>query len=591
MQNFQELNLTESLNASLIKMKFDIPTPIQIKAIPLILEKKDILASAQTGTGKTAAFCIPMIEMIASKKTKKAIILVPTRELAKQVNDVVEKLLFQQSAIKSVCLVGGEPMNKQLRRLKAKPQIIVGTPGRVNDHLNRKSLLINQVDLLILDEMDRMLDMGFSIQIDEIIKFLPKEKQTLMFSATIPSSIERLSARYLKNAERVSVAAANATVITIKQEVVNLRQEDKYNTLVEQIKTKHGATLVFVKTKHNAKKLALNLCKEGFEADSLHGNLRQNKRNIVITKFRANKIHVLVATDIAARGLDIPHIEHVINYDLPQQAEDFIHRMGRTGRAGATGTAWSFVTPNDKKKWYEIERILNPGLKSSSDKRSGDRREGYNKKTSFKRGGPRDGFRSDKGGKSSFRDKKRSSFGRDSKREGKKDFSDRKPAEFKSERKEGFGSKPKNEGYARKSSSSFSDRPKRDDGFKSERKEGFRSKPKNEGYERKSSSSFGDKPKREGGFRDRKEGFGSKPKKEGYARKSSSSFGDKPKREGGFRDRKEGFKPKSKSSFSKTRGPFDRKPSGGSKFGAASRDGFRSRTKSSSKKKFSPTLN
>jgi ATP-dependent RNA helicase DeaD len=231
--------------------------------------------------------------------------------------------------------------------------------------------------------------------------------------------------------------------------------------------------------------------------------------------------------------------------------------MGRTGRAGATGTAWSFVTPNDKKKWYEIERILNPGLKSSSDKRSGDRREGYNKKTSFKRGGPRDGFRSDKGGKSSFRDKKRSSFGRDSKREGKKDFSDRKPTEFKSERKESFRSKPKNEGYARKSSSSFSDRPKRDDGFKSERKEGFRSKPKNEGYERK----------------------------------SSSSFGDKPKREGGFRDRKEGFKPKSKSSFSKARGPFDRKPSGGSKFGAASRDGFRSRTKSSSKKKFSPTLN
>ncbi len=258
MNNFQELNLNPSLNASLIKMKFDTPTPIQIKAIPIILQKKDILASAQTGTGKTAAFCIPMIELIASQKTKRAIILVPTRELAKQVNDVIEKLLFQQSVIRSVCLVGGEPMNKQLKRLKTKPQIIVGTPGRVNDHLNRKSLIINQVDLLILDEMDRMLDMGFSIQIDEIIKFLPKEKQTLMFSATIAPSIERLSSRYLNNAERVSVASANATLITIKQEVVQLRQEDKYNTLVEQIKTKHGVnSCVFVKTKHNAKKLAI----------------------------------------------------------------------------------------------------------------------------------------------------------------------------------------------------------------------------------------------------------------------------------------------------------------------------------------------
>lgn len=534
MNNFQELNLNPSLNASLIKMKFDTPTPIQIKAIPIILQKKDILASAQTGTGKTAAFCIPMIELIASQKTKRAIILVPTRELAKQVNDVIEKLLFQQSVIRSVCLVGGEPMNKQLKRLKTKPQIIVGTPGRVNDHLNRKSLIINQVDLLILDEMDRMLDMGFSIQIDEIIKFLPKEKQTLMFSATIPPSIERLSSRYLNNAERVSVASANATLITIKQEVVQLRQEDKYNTLVEQIKIKHGATLVFVKTKHNAKKLASNLSKEGFEADSLHGNLRQNKRNIVISKFRANKIHVLVATDIAARGLDIPHIEHVINYDLPQQAEDFIHRMGRTGRAGASGTAWSFVTPSDKRKWFEIEKILNPGLKSSSDNRSNDRRDNFSKKKSF---GKKDGFRTGKS-KFNFRDKKKSGFGRSDRREDKRDFSDRKPAEFSAEPKKEFKSKPKNEGYARKN-------------------------PK----------SFGDRPNREGGYQERKKsGFGGERRK-------------------GFRDKKDSFAPRPKPGFSKSRNSFDRKPGDGSKFGAASRGGFRSRPKNSSKKKFSPTLN
>ena len=558
MQNFQELNLNKNLNASLVKMKFDTPTPIQIKSIPIILEQKDILASAQTGTGKTAAFCIPMIEMIATKKINRAIILVPTRELAKQVNDVIEKLLFQQSVIKSVCLVGGEPMNKQLRRLKTKPQIVVGTPGRVNDHLKRKSLLLNKVDLLILDEMDRMLDMGFSIQIDEIIKFLPKQKQTLMFSATIAPSIERLSKKYLNNAERVSVAAANATLITIKQEVINLRQEDKYNTLVEQVKTKHGSTLVFVKTKHNAKKLAKNLEKEGFESDSLHGNLRQNKRNQVIAKFRANKIHVLVATDIAARGLDIPHIEHVVNFDLPQQAEDFIHRMGRTGRAGASGTAWSFVTPSDKRKWHEIEKILNPGLKSSPDsKRSGGRRDDYSKKRPFKRGGPRDGFRSDKGGKSSFRDKKKTSFRRDDKKEtsfkksDKKDFSSRKPVEFRSEGKK---SKPKNAGYGRKTPSS--DRPKRGNGF-------------------------GNREDRAPSFKSRSNS------KEGFAEKGKSDFSEKRKKGSGFHDRKKASFEKSEGKFTgEKKGPFDRKSKGGKSFGSRKKSGFKPGGKKPFKKKF-----
>ena len=566
MQNFQELNLNQSLNASLVKMKFDIPTPIQIKAIPLILEKKDILASAQTGTGKTAAFCIPMIELIARKELKKAIILVPTRELAKQVNDVIEKLLFQQSAIRSVCLVGGEPMNKQLKRLKTKPEIIVGTPGRVNDHLSRKSLLLNQVDLLILDEMDRMLDMGFSIQIDEIIKFLPKEKQTLMFSATIAPSIERLSKKYLNNAERVSVAPANATLVTIKQEVVQLRQEDKYNTLVEHVKKNTGSTLVFMKTKHNAKKLAKNLLKEGIESDSLHGNLRQNKRNQVIAKFRANKLHVLVATDIAARGLDIPHIEHVINYDLPQQAEDFIHRMGRTGRAGALGTAWSYVTPSDKKKWYEIEKILNPGLKSSSEQKSNFRRDNFDKKKSFGKG-------KGKGGKFNFRDRKKDNF-RD-----KKSF-DRKPSEFRPERTEGFTPKPKNEGYGRKNTSSFGDRPRREGGFRDRKKNNFRDK-----------KPFDSKPSE---FRsERKEGFRSKPKNEGYGRKNTSSFGDRPAREGGFKDRnRDGFQSRSKQPHSKDKNTsFAKKPSRDNKFGAVNRGGFKSRTKNFSKKKFSPTLN
>jgi ATP-dependent RNA helicase DeaD len=474
MQNFQELKLNHNLNASLIKMKFDTPTPVQTKTIPLVLEKKDILASAQTGTGKTAAFCIPMIELIALKKTKKAIILVPTRELAKQVNDVIGKLLFQQSAIKSVCLVGGEPMKRQLKYLKTHPQIIVGTPGRVNDHVQRKSLVLNSIDLLILDEMDRMLDMGFSIQIDEIIKFLPKDKQTLMFSATIPSSIERLAAKYLNNPERVSVAPPNATVVTIKQEVVQVRQEDKYNTLVEHVKRNTGSTLVFMKTKHNAKKLAKNLLKEGFEADSLHGNLRQNKRNQVIAKFRANKIHVLVATDIAARGLDIPHIEHVINYDLPQQAEDFIHRMGRTGRAGASGTAWSYVTPSDKRKWNEIEKILHPGLTSITEQKNNQRRDEFKKKSFQRKSSRRDKFR--------FRDKPRNNeFKRDN--------------QSTSQHQNNVPSK--NDGYRRKNKSSFRDkkakhfRKENANEFRSSNNKDFRSKPKSSNYGKNSASYLG----------------------------------------------------------------------------------------------------
>jgi len=437
-------------------------------------------------------------------------------------------------------------MNKQLKRLKSGPQIIVGTPGRVNDHLKRKSLILHHVDLLILDEMDRMLDMGFSIQIDEIIKFLPKEKQTLMFSATIAPSIERLSTKYLNNAERVSVAPPNATVVTIKQEVVQVRQEDKYNTLVEHVRKNTGSTLVFMKTKHNAKKLAKNLSKEGFESDSLHGNLRQNKRNQVIAKFRANKIHVLVATDIAARGLDIPHIEHVINYDLPQQAEDFIHRMGRTGRAGALGTAWSYVTPNDNKKWREIEKILNPGLKPASEKRSDNnytRRDSSSKRNSFtsknnRRGG---GFRDRNKEKFSFRDKPKRSF-------------EKRPETFAEEPVRSFKkSKPKNEGYGRKNKASFNDRKpnkfakdRRPNQFSRDGENKFRSAPK--------------------------EGFKAKFKSSNYGKKSSSFIGDNAKSD--HRDRK-------------SPGKFGFKK----RFASGNRDGFRSRNKTGSKKKFSPTLN
>ena len=411
MQNFQELNLHKDLNTSLAKINFKKPTTVQAKAIPLILNSRDVLGSAHTGTGKTAAFCIPLIEMVLNNKCKRAIILAPTRELAKQIETVIQTLLVSKSKVKCLSLVGGEPMGKQLNRLRSNPQIIIGTPGRVNDHLNKKSLDLSKANFLILDEMDRMLDMGFSIQIDKILKFIPKEKQTLMFSATISKSIEKLSSKYLNNPERVTVEEGQNNIPKIEQKIINLSNDEKFPYLVKHIQEKHGLMLVFVKTKRGAKKLAKQLYKEGFDADAIHGDLRQNKRSAVIKKFRSNKIQILVATDVAARGLDIPNIEHVINYDLPQQAEDFIHRIGRTGRAGAKGQAWSYVTKSDNRKWREIEKILYPGKKTSLNKSQdrndrsfkGKKRFGNNRK--FK---SRD--RSDKFKDKNFKDKNQSSF-------------------------------------------------------------------------------------------------------------------------------------------------------------------------------------
>ena len=367
MQNFQELKLNPSLNASLIKMKFDTPTPIQIKSIPLILEKKDILASAQTGTGKTAAFCIPMIELIAQKKTKKAIILVPTRELAKQVNDVIEKLLFQQSVIKSVCLVGGEPMNKQLKRLKSGPQIIVGTPGRVNDHLKRKSLILHHVDLLILDEMDRMLDMGFSIQIDEIIKFLPKEKQTLMFSATLNREVMALADEHIGQYDVIDVAKEKVELTHITQQLFYVSKRNKIQLLKDHIKQGPALqTLIFTRTKHGADQLSKLLIDMHLKVAVIHGNKSQHQRLRALQGFKANKYEFLIATDVAARGLDIPALPRIINYDVPEQADAYIHRMGRTGRAGLSGNVYTYCSKEERLLLKPIFKELEAPLVSTN---------------------------------------------------------------------------------------------------------------------------------------------------------------------------------------------------------------------------------
>ena len=393
MKDFKGFGLTQALNDSLVEMEYTIPTPIQAQAIPVALDGSDLLGTAQTGTGKTAAFSIPLVEAILRSEDNCALVMTPTRELARQVLDVIHQLLGKKGKVNTAFIIGGEPMHKQLTQLKANPRIIVGTPGRINDHLSRGTLKLKRTNFLVLDETDRMLDMGFSVQLDKIIKHLPKECQTLMFSATMPANIVKMSDRYLTKPQRISAGETNVVALNIKQEIVKIEQGKKYELLKEELLKREGSVIVFVKTKHNADRMAKNLRRDGYTSDALHGDLRQNKRDKVMNNYRKENFRILVATDIAARGLDVPHIAHVVNYDLPQVAEDYIHRMGRTARAGSAGSALCFISPQDAVKWHAIEMLLDPTLKRQRPPKMGGKKPGQRRD----RGGAGGGYKG-KGG-------------------------------------------------------------------------------------------------------------------------------------------------------------------------------------------------
>lgn len=363
MQHFDELNLPPQLRAAIKAMNFTTPTPIQAQSIPLVLEGRDVLGTAMTGSGKTAAFCIPMIARMLTNSRGTALIMLPTRELANQVEAVVKQLVGQYGTIKTALLIGGDSMPKQQAQLRARPRIIVGTPGRISDHLQRGSLMLHDATYLVLDETDRMLDMGFEDQIMAILKYLPQQRQTLLFSATLPPQILKLSEKYLRNPARVEVGETNKAADRIEQKILHVTNEEKYNTLIQELKTREGTVIIFVKAKYGTEKLAAKLKKSGFTADAIHGDLQQRQRERVLAAFREKRHRILVATDIASRGLDIPHIEHVVNYDLPQAPEDYIHRIGRTGRAGADGAAISFICPEDTLKWRAIQKLMDPNIK------------------------------------------------------------------------------------------------------------------------------------------------------------------------------------------------------------------------------------
>ncbi|WP_391117894.1 MULTISPECIES: DEAD/DEAH box helicase [unclassified Psychrobacillus] len=348
MTNFSELNISASTLKSVQRMGFEEATPIQEGTITHAMGGRDVIGQAQTGTGKTAAFGIPMIEKIDTKNPNiQALIIAPTRELAIQVSEELYKLGYDKK-VRLLSVYGGQEIGRQIRALKNKPQVIVGTPGRILDHINRRTLKLDQVQTLILDEADEMLNMGFIEDINTILESVPAERQTLLFSATMPGPIRKIAERFMKDPVEVKIKSKEMTVENIEQFYVKATDREKFDVL-SRILNVHQPELaiIFGRTKRRVDELAHALSIRGYLAEGIHGDLSQAKRMSVLKQFKSNKIDILVATDVAARGLDISGVTHVYNFDIPQDPESYVHRIGRTGRAGKSGIAVTFVTPRE----------------------------------------------------------------------------------------------------------------------------------------------------------------------------------------------------------------------------------------------------
>lgn len=355
-EDFYGLGIAPGLLDALDRLHFSEPTPIQKKAIPVAIQGQDLIGIAQTGTGKTLAFSVPMLQRLSEIK-KMGLVIVPTRELALQVHESIEQV-GKSFGLRVAVLIGGAPMGFQRKQLSRKPHVIVATPGRLIDHLEQRTLHLNDVKILVLDEADRMLDMGFAPQIKRILESVPTERQTLLFSATMPVEISRIAERHMKLPVRVEIAPSGTAAKNVEQELFVVRKEDKPQLLQKLLTEYHGTVLVFTRTKHGAHKLTRRVKEFGHSTAEIHSDRSLAQRRAALNGFKSGEYRVLVATDIAARGIDVTNIELVINFDLPEQAEDYVHRIGRTGRAGRSGKAISFATPDQKRDVHEIERLV-----------------------------------------------------------------------------------------------------------------------------------------------------------------------------------------------------------------------------------------
>ncbi len=355
-RSFYGLGIAPGLLGILERLKFNVPTPIQEKAIPIAIGGKDVIGVAQTGTGKTLAFGIPMIQRLAQGKGR-GLILVPTRELAIQVNESLAELAHAFK-IKTVVIIGGESMFNQLKRLRENPRIIIATPGRLNDHLRQRQVKLNDVSILVLDEADRMLDMGFLPQIESILKVIPRERQTMLFSATMQPSVLKIASSQMKLPVRTEIAPSGTAAEHVTQEIFVVKKDLKGKLLGQLLRQYIGSVLLFVRTKRSAGRVAKLLRSMGHAAAEIHADRSQAQRKEALRGFKTGQYRILVATDIAARGIDVLSIELVINFDLPDDTENYVHRIGRTGRAGKKGHAITLATPDQGRDVKDIEKFI-----------------------------------------------------------------------------------------------------------------------------------------------------------------------------------------------------------------------------------------
>jgi len=362
--NFDGLGVAPKLLELLDKMRFTTPTPIQQKAIPHALEGKDLIGIAQTGTGKTLAFALPMIQRFSQIKGR-GLVLVPTRELAVQVNETYAKFTGA-FGFKSAVLIGGASMHNQIQELRRNPRVIIATPGRLIDHMEQRNVNLSDVRIMVLDEADRMLDMGFAPQLEKILRTVPHERQTMLFSATMPGPIVKMATSYMKLPVSVEIAPSGTIAEKVTQELFIVKQEAKKALLAKLLAQYHGSVLVFCRTRIGARKITSMLRDRNFRADAIHSDRTLGQRREALEGFKSGKYRVLVATDIASRGIDVKGIELVVNYDLPEDAENYIHRIGRTGRAGHQGHAVSIATPDQRRDVLQIENLMKMALPVSS---------------------------------------------------------------------------------------------------------------------------------------------------------------------------------------------------------------------------------
>jgi ATP-dependent RNA helicase RhlE len=356
---FVALGISEDFAARLGGQQIMNPTPIQEMAIPVVLSKKDLIGIAQTGTGKTLAFGLPMLMNL--KGQDQGLVLAPTRELAMQIEETFRKL-----GVRTALLIGGAPMNRQIQQLRSNPRVIVATPGRMQDHMNQRLIDLRYIQCVVLDEADRMLDMGFITAIREILSKTPKTRQTLLFSATFPRIVEDIAEDFMIDPERVQIKQERLTASTVTQELIVIDKESKAEMLTQLLYANKGTILVFSRTRHGARKIAQSINRQGHTAAEIHSDRTLAQRIAALNGFKSGQYRILVATDIAARGIDVKDISLVINYDIPECADDYVHRIGRTGRAGKTGHAITMVAPDQHRDVRDIEKLISMKFETST---------------------------------------------------------------------------------------------------------------------------------------------------------------------------------------------------------------------------------